>query len=149
MALYLGGSSERRRRAELVASVAGIMYRVECSACNFDGEMPAEAYVAEQNDLGYSVCPKCGERKARSLGEAGSDPAQFQEEIDAISSVSEVQAALDIEEESLEKVILELAAQPQDPARAKALRRERIRLEAKIQALNMRWSRILAPDLDG
>ena len=145
---YVSGSSERRRRADLVASVAGLVYHVECTACGFDGEMAADQYVANQGSLGLSLCPKCGAEKVQSLGDAGSDPDQFMQEVESNTTVSEVQQAIEVEERALDKVVTELAVDPLDPERENALRRERARLEAKLQALNVRWSRILAPELD-
>lgn len=142
---YFTGSTARQLRAERIAAAKGIIYRVQCDSCGFVGEMPADEFVAEQDKTGRSICPKCGAQTVRQLGLAGSDPSQFQSEVDSISSVGEVEEAIDIAQERLQKVIDELDAKPQDPARLDALRRERAMLEAKLQALNIRWSVILDP----
>lgn len=142
---YFSGSTERRLRAELVEGADGLTYRVECTACGYVGEMDGADYARGLNSTGLSVCPKCGAQSVRQLGLAGSDPEQFREEIESMNSVSEVEEAVYNTQDELDKVILELAAEPKDKERLSALRRERARLEAKLQMLNIRWSTLLDP----
>ncbi|MCB9853813.1 MAG: hypothetical protein H6819_12000 [Phycisphaerales bacterium] len=142
---YWSGSTERRLRAELIDGAKDMTYRVECTACGYVGEMNGSEFVRGLDDTGLSVCPKCGESSLRQVGLAGSDPEQFRAEVDAMDSVSEVEEAAYSAQGELDKVILELAAEPKDPERMNALQRERAKLEAKLQALNIRWSTILDP----
>lgn len=142
---YFSGRAERRLRAELVASVEGVVYRVECTACQFTGEMSAVEFEANRDELGASVCPKCGANAVRMLGMAGSDPEQFREEVNALTTVYEVQDKIETAEEELKAVINEIETGSNAPERAQALTRERTRLETKIQLLNQRWSDILDP----
>lgn len=132
-------------RAETIKNLKGVVYRVQCESCGYVGEMPADQFIADSNELGLSECPKCGAQTLRQIGLAGSDPKQFEDEVNAITTVGEVEQAIEDTQNKLKKVVNEIDAKPSDPARMSALRRERAKLEAKLQALNVRWSVILDP----
>ncbi|HPF41508.1 MAG TPA: hypothetical protein P5081_23775 [Phycisphaerae bacterium] len=142
---YWTGGEARRAEAERIESARGMAYRVECISCGYTGEIDGVDWARGQDSAGMSTCPKCGKQALRQLGPAGSDPAQFQAEVDAMTSVSEVEEAFYSSQEALDKLVAEMDTEPQDPERLKTLRRDRARLEAKIQALSFRWSMLLDP----
>lgn len=119
---------------------------MECQACGQQFEVPSEQYVAEFQSVGMP-CKFCGEPQGFRVGIAGDDPEQFKEELAKLTTVFEVKNALEDAEAEFAKIEAELEAladPPADPEAAAKVRREHARLRAKIQALNMRWSEILA-----
>jgi len=145
-AWWWNGSNERTWNQEAIESVAGVIYRVKCDKCGRQFEMPAEQYVSKFKNAGVP-CPFCDSQSAYKVGEAGDDPEQFKEEMSRITTVAEVQDKLeDAEAEyaEIKRKIQEFGDLNADPERGAELRRERARLRAKVNALNMRWSEILA-----
>lgn len=140
------GKDHRSNLQEAVESTKGVIYRVVCADCNNQFEMSAEQYAIQFEEVGVP-CPACGGKKAYKVGEAGGDPEQFKEELSKITTVSDVQDALEETEAEYAKIrqqIEEMGDLDADPEKGAKLRRERARLRAKVQALNMRWSEILS-----
>jgi len=141
---YWFDSTERESRREADNAVAGQVYVVKCEACGKTFEMPASDYLADLEPVGVT-CALCGQRKAvRTRNADEFDRDDFKAEAEKFTSTNDIRLAVEAADAEVEKLNAQIAAAEAsgDTGAIPDLRKERNRMNARIQALNYRWSEL-------